>query len=309
MGLSRPRRAARSARRRSTPAATVSGNCDAPGTALRAGTLQVNTPGEHDAHPRRARPPRRRARLSRQGGRATSSALDDASVLDGKADWAASGSGVTLSGGTIDVRSIALTVDDAIAPLAAIGGISNPASGTLTARRERRRRGTRPGAHDRRDRRHGRRQPRTSGCARSSRRRTRRSTARSAPTARRSASRRSPVNTTGYPDGKHILRVAIIDAAGNQAALPEFELSFSQRPADGAADRDDRVGNGTPTPRPLPRRPRRRSPPESVARADADATPTPLITPPAVHAARLPRDPVEAEGRPRARSRSPRAAR
>ena len=256
---------------------TVSGNCDAPGTALRAGTLQFNTPASttltHVALDRRAAGPGYLAKAAADLER-----LDDASTLDGKADWAASGPGVTLSGGTIDVRSIALTVDDATAPTAAIGGIRNPASGTLMldvkavdgglglARTVASIDGAVAASKD------------FGVCAELSPQDATvdRALGADCPAV---AEQMLAVNTTGYPDGKHILRVAIIDAAGNQAALPEFELSFINAQPTAQPTATIEIGNGTPTPTATPTPSPSPSPSPEPAPIVSAATPTPTPLP------------------------------
>src|SRR3954471_22757848 len=57
--------------------------------------------------------------------------VDDASVLDGVATFATGGDSVSLSGGTIDLRSLALVVSDTTLPNGAVGGLRNPAVGVL----------------------------------------------------------------------------------------------------------------------------------------------------------------------------------
>src|SRR3954454_3894738 len=115
---------------------TLSGSCDAPGSALSAGAMYLFVPGGL---------PLVGVRLDRKatgpGYLARTNAgdlerLDDSSTFDG---WSAfgitgtpnSGDGVRLTGGTFDVRSMALTVSDSTAPMAAVGGLRNPAAGTL----------------------------------------------------------------------------------------------------------------------------------------------------------------------------------
>ncbi len=253
---------------------TVSGNCDAPATTLRATTLGVDAPAgttlTHVALDRRAAGPGYLAKATADLER-----IDDASVLDGRADWATGGPGVTLSGGTIDVRSIALTVDDATAPTAAIGGISNPASGTMVldvravdnglglARTTASIDGTVVAGKD------------FGVCAELSPQDT---------TIDRALGADCPavgqqtlaVDTTAYPDGEHVLRVAIIDAAGNQAALPEFALSFINAQPTAQPTATISIGNGTPTPTATPSPSPSPSPEPAPAVA---ATPTPTPTP------------------------------
>jgi len=108
---------------------TVTGSCDAPGTALRAGSLRVGAPAgtvlKHVFLGRHAQGPGYVAKAASELER-----LDDGSALDAVLSTDTSGDSVLLSGGTIDLRAIGLTVEDSSAPAGTVK-IPTAASGTL----------------------------------------------------------------------------------------------------------------------------------------------------------------------------------
>src|SRR5262245_52293757 len=91
---------------------TVTGACDAPGTALRASTFGLDVPAGTTLSAVRIG---RRAVGPGYVAKADNTELereDAGAVLDGELAKSATGSGVRLSGGTIDLRYAALTVTD-----------------------------------------------------------------------------------------------------------------------------------------------------------------------------------------------------